>query len=225
MFDSIAPTVTKPPAQHLNLPSAITSTGLVPVGEDFAATDSGSGVCSYRLSESVNGGAYTSVYTGSAPTTVRNLAFGTSYRYGVAATDCSGNTTASLSLGPLFTPKAYQEQAASISYAGTWTRQAVTGSWGGYEKYATKAGASAVITWTGRSIAWVSTTASNRGSAKVYVDGVLKTTINLNSGATNNRQIVYTNSYSAIGKHTLKIVVVGTAGHPRVDIDGFAVLA
>lgn len=37
-------------------------------------------------------------------------------------------------------------------------------------------------------------------------------------------QAVWLHHWSASGKHTVKIVVAGTAGHPIVPVDGFAVL-
>jgi hypothetical protein len=226
--DTTPPAITKRPAQHFNIPSAVTSTGLVPVAHDFAGTDA-SGVCGYHVSEAVNAGAFVNVWNGTAQTVVRNVAPGGYYQYGVTATDCASpsntSTLASSSEGPYFALGQYQETAASVVYTGTWTRQAVTSAWGGYEKYATAAGAWASLTVTARNIAWVATKASNRGSAKIYVDGVLKTTVNLQQTNTQNRQLVYKVGWSTPGTHTVKIIVVGTAGHPRVDLDGLAVIS
>jgi hypothetical protein len=39
------------------------------------------------------------------------------------------------------------------------------------------------------------------------------------------RQMVLARSWSTTRTHTVTITVVGTAGHPRVDIDAFVVLA
>jgi hypothetical protein len=58
----------------------------------------------------------------------------------------------------------------------------------------------------------------------VYVDGVLKATINMYAATTQIRQLLFTYSWSAIGTHKLKIVVSGTAGHPRVTLDQILVL-
>jgi hypothetical protein len=64
----------------------------------------------------------------------------------------------------------------------------------------------------------------DHGAAKVYVDGVLVTTIDLHAASTTYRRVAYARSWSASGNHTLRIVVVGTAGRPRVDIDAFEVV-
>ena len=34
---------------------------------------------------------------------------------------------------------------------------------------------------------------------------------------------MWSNWFPTVAKHTLKIVVVGTKGHPRVDVDAFLV--
>ena len=63
------------------------------------------------------------------------------------------------------------------------------------------------------------------GQARVYIDGALKTTVDLNVSTTGStqRQTAYQQSWPNSGKHTIKVVVVGPPGNPRVDIDGFAV--
>ena len=53
-----------------------------------------------------------------------------------------------------------------------------------------------------------------RGSASVYVDGVLKATIDLHSTTGVAHAQVYAFNWATSGSHTLKVVVVGTAGHP-----------
>jgi hypothetical protein len=57
------------------------------------------------------------------------------------------------------------------------------------------------------------------GEACVDVDGVLVATVNAHSKATLHRGIVFARGWSAVGTHTLRIVVVGTAGPARVDLD------
>jgi hypothetical protein len=63
------------------------------------------------------------------------------------------------------------------------------------------------------------------GLARVFVDGQLKATVDLGvlTGSFTRRQTAYQQSFAAVGTHTLRIVVAGTPGHPRVDIDAFAV--
>ena len=70
----------------------------------------------------------------------------------------------------------------------------------------------------------MATKAASRGSFKVYVDGVYRGTISTYSTTTKYRQLVYQFSWAAPGTHKIKIVVSGTSGHPRVDLDAFVVL-
>jgi len=82
----------------------------------------------------------------------------------------------------------------------------------------------ATFSFAGRSVAFLSYKSSTRGSVKIYVDGVYKKTVSLYSTTVRTRQLVFSYSWAAYGSHKLRLVVVGTAGHPRVDVDGFAVL-
>jgi hypothetical protein len=45
--------------------------------------------------------------------------------------------------------------------------------------------------------------------------------VNLQATTGQARAIVFARNWSTVGSHTLKIVVAGTAGHPRVDVDAF----
>ena len=91
-------------------------------------------------------------------------------------------------------------------------------------RYATATGASATFSFTGSSVAWVSHLGPDRGSANVYVDGVFKQTVSLTSATYQPKRIVYALAWTSNAAHTIKIVVVGTAGHPRVDVDAFGQL-
>lgn len=110
-----------------------------------------------------------------------------------------------------------------VTYTGSWSRSTCSCFFGGSNVHATAAGASATFTYTGNVVAWVSETGPTRGSAKIYQDGVLKATINTYSPVNTKAQVLWANWFSTAGTHTIRIVVAGTAGHPRVDMDGFVV--
>jgi hypothetical protein len=59
------------------------------------------------------------------------------------------------------------------------------------------------------------------GTATVYLDGVAQKTVNLYSSAAHPRQLVWKQGWSFQGKHTIKVVVTGASGRPRVDLDAF----
>lgn len=117
---------------------------------------------------------------------------------------------------------AYDETSAKIHYGGRWTRSARTGDWGGHEKSATKAGATASITFTGKRVWWIAGEDSSFGRARVAIDGNVLTTVDLGTFG-GVRSTAFVHAFAKVGTHTLKITVLGTAGRRRVDIDTFAV--
>ena len=72
-------------------------------------------------------------------------------------------------------------------------------------------------------MAWVSTIASNRGSGSVSIDGGAAATVSTHGATTKPAMVVYTKTIAA-GTHSLVLKVLGTAGHPRVDVDAFLVI-
>jgi hypothetical protein len=70
----------------------------------------------------------------------------------------------------------------------------------------------------------VTTRAARSGSARIYIDGVLASTVSLNASSYTYRYVPFQKTWTTSATHTIKIVVVGTSGHPRIDIDSFVVL-
>jgi hypothetical protein len=217
--DGIPPNVA-PPKYRLYYPTTLGGTTL-PVQVHWAATDS-SGVAAYHVQRQDNG-AWWSVVTLPTPTTTVIypwLPTLYTHRYKVVATDGQGNNSPWL-YGSTMQPFLTQETSAAVTYGGAWTSVGAADASGGGLTYATAAGASATFSFTGSSVAWASYFGPNRGSASVYVDGVFQATVSLYSPTYVAKRIVYAYTWGANGAHTIKVVVVGTAGHPRVDIDAF----
>ena len=107
----------------------------------------------------------------------------------------------------------------AIHYSGTWS--VVTGQpfWGGATKKSTQKGASATLDTTARMVAWIARMGPDRGTASVYVDGTKVATVDLNATSLRDQRVVWSMRWSSSTLRTLKIVVDGTAGHPRVDLD------
>jgi hypothetical protein len=216
-----APTISLGPTSSLYAVSH-PGTTTVPVRTRWAACDP-DGLGSYRLQRKVNGGSWSTVSLSSATATAikQALTKGTSYRYRLRATDQLGAVSGYV-YGPSFKPIMTDQDSSAVTWSGTWHTVSLSGTYGGTTRYSGSAGASASFTFTGSSIAWVSYRGPNRGSATVYVDGTYVTTVNLNASSNSSRRIVWTRNFAAMGTRTVKIVVVGTAGHPRVDVDAFA---
>jgi hypothetical protein len=207
----------------------------VPVQLSWSATST-DGVCEYDLRQSTNGAAYTPV-TIPSPTSksvTLSLASGLTqtYAFELRARSCAGDWSAYRTNLPTFKVLAPPEDATpSVTYSSGWTRSASTGAVGGYTKHASTAGAWAQFIYSGTNLALVSPKSPTMGSAKVYIDGVLKTTISLYSSSVQTRRVVYKTGwftsnppYPPAATHKMKIVVVGTAGHPRIDIDAFGAI-
>jgi hypothetical protein len=222
VVDSTPPTVTIPTV------SIITPAGLpantVPVRVAWTGSDPGSGIDRYLVAESRDGGATLepAITVVGASTIVRTAQIGSHLQFVVVAVDAAGNASAPAT-GPIFTPTLYQ-QATGTVYSTGWTTVSSAAYSGGSARAASIAGKSATFSFAGRSVGFLSYKSSTRGSVKIYVDGVYRKTVSLYSTTVRARQLVFSYSWPAYGSHKLKLVVVGTAGHPRVDVDGFAIL-
>jgi hypothetical protein len=83
--------------------------------------------------------------------------------------------------------------------------------------------ASASYRVSARAIAWVAGRGPGHGKAKVYIDGVLRATIDLGA-RTDVRHVVFAYRWSSLAIHTIRIVNAATAGRPMIDVDGIIVL-
>jgi hypothetical protein len=222
--DKTAPVATAPvQAVALNGKLGATAT---PVRLTWSATDSGgSGLDSTTLWQSTDSGEWTPVTLPTATMTsvVRSLEPGHSYRFVSRAFDKAGNAS-SWAYGPTFMVDAHNETSSAIAYSTGWTRFAWASAYGGYESTSSTTGATAKLTFTGRNVGWVAPTASNRGQAYIYVDGVWVKTIDLYSATTVAKKVVFTRDFAASSSHTLTVKVLGTSGRPTVDVDAFVVL-
>ena len=109
-----------------------------------------------------------------------------------------------------------------MTYGGTWTTSSSTSASGGSTRYATKSGAWAKFSFTGRAVALIAPKGSSRGSAKVYVDGTYVGTTSEYRSSSQSKIVLFARNWGSNGSHTVKFVLTGTSGHPRFDIDAFA---
>jgi hypothetical protein len=222
-FDSVAPTITAAPTVSLrNNTGPVTAAD--PVTISWNGTDATSGINHYTLYESKDGGAYTQIASQTATSFNKNLGPGHSYQFEVTATDNAGNTSAATQ-GIVYKLALFQENNSAIKYSTGWTRQKLTGANGGQVDFATAAGKTATLTFTGFQVAWMSTQGPTRGSATVKLDSGTAATINTNTSSPHTAEIVDVVTAAANGSHKLVVNVLGTAGHPRIDVDAFVVLS
>ena len=105
-----------------------------------------------------------------------------------------------------------------------WTTVHSARRWGGTVAVASKAGAT--MTWhvVGTQVTVVADRCPGCGKALVRVDGTRRAVADTHAAALVVRQAVATVGHLASGRHTVSVVVVGTTGHPGVQLDGLAVL-
>jgi hypothetical protein len=219
--DAVAPTATTPSAKFVAGLSI--ASGLVPIRLAWAGTDNLSGVARYELAQSVDGHAYTIVTTTlTQPVAYRNLPTGHTYRYRVRPVDRAGNVGGWVT-GRGFTLRGVSQAKSSVHYRGTWATSTSTTWWGGTARRSSTKGSTVSYAFTGRSIAWVGLTGKGRGKARIYVNGVLKATVDLYSSTTHRQRYVWVTNYSTSATRTVLIKVLATSGRPRVDVDGFVV--
>jgi hypothetical protein len=73
-------------------------------------------------------------------------------------------------------------------------------------------------------VSWVVSRAATSGPAGIYVDGKKVTAVDLRSATAAYRDAIWAKTWTSSAKHTLKIVVKGTAKRPAVTTDGIAYL-
>jgi hypothetical protein len=156
-------------------------------------------------------------------TTTRYLSVSHSYRFRVRAVDRAGNSSP-WAYSSTFRVSAYQDSNTNLRYAGTWGLSTNSIWWDGKARFASRSGATVRLTFTGRSFAWVGLRSPYRGRAQVYVNGVLKATVDLKAATTQTGRLVWAANWSSSATRTVLIKVLGTSGRPRVDIDGFATI-
>jgi hypothetical protein len=214
-----APSPPGQPTYHFYSPSQLASGATPTVPEQTRWTASPTAGVTYELQEQVNGGAWATVFTGTALQFNTQLAFGSTYDFRVR-TDLGGGSSAWVANSP-FKVVAFQQTA--MSYTGTWSNATNAKLWGGTGKFTKAAKASASLTFNGRTFAIIGNMGTGNGSASLYVDGALNTTLNEHAPTTTYRNIVGKWGWTATGSHTIKIVNSATSGHPRFDIDGVVV--
>lgn len=220
LIDRTAPTGSAPVAS-LRTGTALAGSAL-PLRLKWTASDGGgAGLDRDELARSLNGSSTWTMLSASTTVVNVNAVSSGTVRYRTRAVDVAGNV-GPWAYGPTLTPRLIQQTSTSIRYRGTWSSSSYASFSGGSARYSRSWGASATFTFTGRGIALVSTRASTRGKFRVYVNGVYVATVDL-FGPTQFRTVAWQRTWSAVGTRTIRLVVAGTAGRPRVDLDAIAI--
>jgi len=189
-----------------------------------AATDNvgGSGVKEYLVRKIVNGGAPVDVATVPAsPAPGISLDLPNSaltYRICVYTFD-NGNNHSGPRCSATFKTVSVSESSTAMHFTGTWALSNSAVYVGGKAKVSSKANSTATVSFRGNRVGWYARMGPAYGSARVYIDGKFNKTVNMNAATISDRKLVYTKAWAAVGSHSIRIVVLGTSGHPKVVVD------
>ena len=196
----------------------------LPMTLSWTGSDSGSGVANYDVRQSRDGGAWELIAKKTTDTLLQTTVTPNhTYRFMVRARDKAGNV-GSWAGGWGWYPQLVQESHGGLTYTGAWSSEANGDFSADGARFATEAGATVKYRFSGRAVAWVTQLTPDSGEVAVYIDGDLVATVDTHADATTERFVAFTRSWSSYGKHTIRLVVVGTAGGPRVDLDAFEVI-
>jgi hypothetical protein len=108
------------------------------------------------------------------------------------------------------------DSSKAITYRFAWLTAGLASYSGHQVRYATRTGASASLSFTGKGIAWMGPVGPTRGTAKVYIDGKAVATVDLRRSTFQARKILFARALPA-GAHTFKIVVTSSGRPVAID--------
>ncbi len=219
--DLTPPTVAAPAT---SVPVGVKLSGSSPIVRlAWTGADAGTGVDHFELGRQVDGGAWVSLGAITATHVDAALGSGHDYRFRVRAFDGVGNVSG-WAMGSTFHISGYQDTTSTVHYVGRFALSRSTSYAGGTTHYASTAGKTASLTFTGRQVVFAAPTGPSRGSAKVYINGKYSKTISLYSSTNQASTVLGVWAWSTGARRTITLKIVGTHGHARVDIDEFIVV-
>ncbi len=222
MVENAAPVAAPPGPTFLR--GSIASLTALPVRLSWAPAADQSPIVSYELGELGEAGiAGVATTPGAVRNVTRTIPFATPRVYAVRATDGPGNLGEWAPAAP-FEVAVVDDKSAELRRSGGWTGTASAYALGGRTLFATRAGALVRHTFTGRAVALVGPRSLTRGSAEVWLDGARVATVSQYARASAGRMVLYAANVDPLVPHTIEVRVLGTAGHPRFDVDAFLVL-
>ncbi|MBO0863802.1 MAG: hypothetical protein J2P16_01870 [Mycobacterium sp.] len=221
-YDGTAPTVT-PGTEQFVKGSQISTSNKIPVKVSWSASDNLSGIASYQVWQSTDGGTFSEIATPTVNTLTVSLLPGHKYQFAIGAFDHAGNFGGYV-FNPVFKLSLTQQAASTVTYTGKWATQTVASASGGSLKFTNALHAKATFGFKGFSVAWLGVVNTNRGVASVKLDGAAPVNVSAHGTSLIPRDLLYVHG-TAAGSHTLVINNSATPGHPRIDVDAFAVMS
>ena len=189
-----------------------------------AATDDHTGVASYSVRRKLGTGSWTTIDSVVTERLLKwPITFGVVTQFAIAGRDGAGNVGPQAE-SPAVKATLLQEGTSLARYTGTWSTTRSSTASNGTMRTSTRAGASVEFKRDARAIGVVGRQGPTSGKARVYVDGVFIQTIDLYRSTSRSKVVLFSRSWSTPGVHSVKLIVSGTSGRPRVDVDAFPVI-
>jgi hypothetical protein len=213
--------IAQPPASATRSHAQLGSS-TIPIITSWPGATDASGIAGYELEKRLDGGSWSDVAATSATirSAVASQTVGHRYDYRLRARDGAGNWS-DWAGGPTVTGVLVQDRSTATAYRGSWHRSWISWASGGTTAWSSTPGSSARTTFSGRGVAIVGTTGKGHGHAKVYVDGVYRTTISFWAAATHGRMILFSTRWEPLGTHTIELRAIGDA---KTELDAFVIL-
>ena len=222
--DSDPPTATAP-TLRLATGGRLGASGVSGGGTWVAATDPGGGpIAGYDVRWRIDGTVGPqNLVGGGASSATRSMTFGHSYSLRIRARDEAGNW------GPWvesnsFRPTLTQITTSTWLHTGHWQRTVAPVFSGGSAMTSWQVGAAVGRRFSARAIALVASKGRDRGIARIYVDGNLAASVNLDASTTTHQVVVWSMRWSASGDHRIKVVIAGSTNHSRLDADALVIV-
>jgi len=124
--------------------------------------------------------------------------------------------------------KRYEETDASVAFSAGWIQDSGWPWSGGSTAYSRTPGARATFTFTGTSVTWIGYRSTYGGIARVFVDGVYVSDVDLFARGSNELRVpAFTMSGLTDSSHTFTVEVTGLKNNDAVDtlvvVDAFDV--
>ncbi len=189
----------------------------------WSATDP-TGIRRYALQRSIDGGFWKDITLPAKTTTEITLGIrdGRSYRFRIRAKNEDRNWS-TFKAGTSFRATVTEAQDSKLS-GGDWYTQRHDKASGDHTHYAETAGARSTLTFAGRAIGLVAPRGPGRGEARISIDGKEVAVIDLGAATESARRLVFTRTWAVSAERTIQVVLMGTKGRPRVDVDAYLVL-
>ena len=144
---------------------------------------------------------------------------GATYRFEVLSQDPYGNDTRHAT-GTSVEP--YDTRSAVLSKG--WRTLRSDRRWAGTVAVSAKPGATMTFHVVGSQVTVVADRCPGCGRALLRIDGQLRAVLDTHAAGLSVRQQVGTVRRLGPGRHTVVVQVVGTTGHPAIQVDALAVL-